>query len=255
MPDLPDLNNPDTRREALLERLAQSGQLVAAELVDTLGVSGDTIRRDLLALENAGLLRRVRGGALPLTRVLQPFHERNREVSEATQALATRAVRLIENRSALLIDGGTTAVAVARQLSASQELTIITPSPAVAVAALGKAREVIVIGGRLSEAGGMATGARAEREIELCAVDLAIIGACSVSAEQGLGADDHEEAGVKRAMIQAAQRAMVIASADKFGQRSRYRVVPLAELDVLVTDAGAERLDGFTLDSLELVHV
>ncbi|MGQ7843467.1 DeoR/GlpR family DNA-binding transcription regulator [Granulosicoccus sp. 3-233] len=250
-----DLNNPDTRREALLERLERTGQLVATELVDSFGVSGDTIRRDLLALENDGLLRRVRGGALPVARPTRPFHVRSRETSDAMQALASRAALCMQPRSALLVDGGTTAVAFTRELAAALELTIITPSPAVAVAAMGSAREVILIGGRLSESGGMATGAQAEREIALCTADMAIIGACSVSAEQGLGADDHEEAGVKRTMIQASLRTMVIASADKFGQRSRYCVVPLAALDLLVSDVSADRLSGFPLDSLELIHV
>ena len=252
---LPDLNNPDTRREALLAELARAGRLVASELASAFSVSADTVRRDLLALETEGRLRRVRGGALPVARPARPFPERSAAGTKDLSALARGAASLVGRGACLLLDGGTTLAACAHALPAELGLTIVTPSPAVAVAAQAGGHEVVTVGGRLGARSGSAFGADAERAIGRCAADLCLVGACAVDARWGLGADDHDDASLKHAMIEASTRAVAVAGAEKLGRRSRFRVIATDGLDALVTDAPPEALEPFAALSLEVVRV
>ncbi len=152
------------------------------------------------------------------------YRERSASTDPELERLARRSVQLVERGMCVLLDGGTTTVACARSLPAELTLTIVSPSPAVAMAAQANGHEVILVGGRPSELGGIAVGSDAERQIDRCAADLCLLGACGVHERYGLGADDHDEAAIKRAMLGSAARTAVITSAGKIGQRSRHRV-------------------------------
>lgn len=241
-----DLNNPDTRQSALLARL-ENGPLVAASLADELDVSLDTIRRDLIALERSGHLRRVRGGAVPVPVAppMAPFAERVAEPDDALAALAHAAVRLVPERATLLVDGGTTTAAVASRLPEGFAGLVVTPAPAVALAASARGARVHLIGGALCADGAIAVGGATERAIADCAADLAILAPCGLHPAFGLAADDAGEAGVKRAMAAAAERTMVVAGAGKLERRARHRALALDAIDVLVTDAPDDALAPF----------
>src|ERR1700761_3268508 len=102
------------RREEILARLGRDGRVVVAELVRGLSVSEDTVRRDLQELAGLGLLHRVHGGALPVAPEVLPFERRLEVAREAKVALAEAAAPLVEPVRTLVLDGGTTAVEVAR---------------------------------------------------------------------------------------------------------------------------------------------
>src|SRR4051794_7366642 len=138
------------RRQAILSRLGRDGKVVASELVDALGVSEDTVRRDLRELAAGGLVQRVHGGALPPAPASASFSERLRVAPEAKAHLAAAALPLLEGVDVLLLDGGTTALELARRLPPERACTVLTNSPPVAAALSVHPRvEVVLIGGRL----------------------------------------------------------------------------------------------------------
>jgi len=250
-----DLNNPQTRQDVLRERLDLGVPLVAAALAKELGISVDTLRRDLIALEERGLLRRVRGGAIPTTSPAPPYAVRAASPDSNLGPLADKAAGLIPGEATVFLDAGTTMNAIASRLPEGFDGLIVTPAPSVALAALGRGARVHLMGGELCPEGAMATGGSTERSAGAFAADLCLLGACGLWPGFGLSAEDGAEAGVKRAMARAAARAVVVTSASKLERRGRYRVLDLDEIDTLVTDALPEKLEVFRQAGVEVVHV
>src|SRR5689334_8240496 len=136
------------RREVILQVLADEGRLVASDLAPRLGVSLDTVRRDLDDLATTGALRRVHGGALPASTLPRRFVDRRDRDRDAKRAIAEVAVALVEPRSVVLLGGGTTVLELARCLPERLEATIVTSAPDVAVALLDhEGLEVVLLGG------------------------------------------------------------------------------------------------------------
>jgi DeoR/GlpR family transcriptional regulator of sugar metabolism len=169
------------RKQRILDRLRASGRVLASDLTATLGVSDDTVRRDLRDLAAAGLLQRVHGGALLPTPAHATFAERReRHVAEKAR-LAESAVRLFRDGLTVIVDGGTTNVEIARRIPRDLRLTVVTNSPPVALAlAEHPGVETIVVGGRLDRETLSAVGTTAAREIAAVNADLLILGVCSV---------------------------------------------------------------------------
>src|SRR4029077_6277752 len=117
------------RRDEILARLQRDGRVVVAELVAGLSVSEDTVRRDLQELAALGLLRRVHGGAPASRPGSRPFEQRLEIGQEKKAALAEAAVPLVESARTLILDGGTTALEVARHLPSSWDGGVVTKPP------------------------------------------------------------------------------------------------------------------------------
>lgn len=248
-------NTPETRQRILRTRVAEGAPLVLVQLAEEFGVSPDTVRRDLLALEAEGAVMRIRGGALPVLPPAVPAHARQTSGGALAERLARAALQLVEDGMVLMLDGGTSVARLANALPALPRSLVVTPSPAVAAATLARGTETILVGGRLSRFGGIAVGQSAERMISDIAADLCLLGACGLEADFGLGADDADEAAVKRAMAEASARAAVLTGAEKLGRRARHRVLPCEALDLLVTDAADDRTAPFADTGMEIRHV
>lgn len=229
---------PDERRQHLQLLLSREGKLVITELSRRLGVSGDTLRRDIQELAEAGLVQRVRGGALPLSPSTAPYPARRETRLTAKREVAVRAVRLIRPGQVLLLDGGTTVLEVARHLPTDLRLTVVTPSPPVVMAlAEHPGVEIILLGGTLNQRTMTVTGSSAYRALTGLNVDLCLLGVCSLHPELGLTGLDYEEAQLKRLMVRQAGETVVLLTADKLGTASPYKVAELSELTHLVTEA------------------
>ena len=142
------------RKELLLARLRAEGRIVAKELAYELGLSEDSIRRDLRELDAAGLAVRVYGGALPASPAVVDYASRHVVATASKQRIGRYAATLIEPGSTVFVDGGTTTLATIGALDRNLECTIITHSPTIATALLDHAAEVIILGGRLFKLGG-----------------------------------------------------------------------------------------------------
>lgn len=231
------------RKELLLQRLKQDGQIVARTLSAELGLSEDTIRRDLRELARDGLLQRVHGGALPLALPPSPalgnFAQRQHISTEAKPAIARAAAAMIEPGQVVFIDGGTTAVQLARQLPPGLRATVVTHSPSVAVElAEHPLVEVIMVGGRLFKHSIVAMGPAALAAIAGIHTDLYFMGVCSLHPDLGLSTGDYDEAGIKRAISHAARRTVVLASPEKLDTAAPYQIAPLSQVDTIVVQAG-----------------
>jgi DeoR/GlpR family transcriptional regulator of sugar metabolism len=229
------------RREQILELLRDDGRIVAADLPGRLGVSLDTVRRDLDELAATGLLRRVRGGALPPTPASPRFVDRvDRDLAVKGSIAATAIERLVASGQVIAIGGGTTAREVARRLPDELEATVLTTAPDVAVDLLDRSRlHVQLLGGPVNGETRTVVGAEAIDALSRVRPDLCLLGACSVDADAGVTILHRDEALVDRAMLQAATRTAVLADHSKLGTAGPWVVGSIDEVEVLVTDASA----------------
>jgi DeoR/GlpR family transcriptional regulator of sugar metabolism len=227
----------EERRDLILERLRRDGKVVAADLSGELAVSADTVRRDLRDLAEAGLLRRVHGGALPAAVGARPYALRREQAPAAKEAIALATRSLLRPGQVILLDAGTTTLEVARRLPPDLESTVITNSPPIAVAlAEHRAVEVTMLGGSLAKDAQAVVGAATVETLHSVRADVLVLGVCSLHPEVGITVVDLEESYVKRAMIENAAEVVAVSSAEKLGSAGPYVVAPLEELTHLVTE-------------------
>jgi DeoR/GlpR family transcriptional regulator of sugar metabolism len=229
------------RRDLLLERLHTQGRVIAKTIAAELGISEDSIRRDLRDLAAAGLCQRVYGGALPASPAIADYVARQAIGIPGKQRVAAAAATLIQPGSTAIIDGGTTALAVVRALPADLEATVVTHSPTVASALVDHPDvEVYLIGGRLFKHSMVACGAAAVEAARGLRADLFLLGVTGVHPEAGLTTGDADEAAMKRALANQAADTYVLASSEKIGAASRFTVLPLDEVAGIITDTNAD---------------
>jgi len=227
----------DQRKQHILNILKRDRQVVAKTLSQELGLSEDTIRRDLRELAQEGLLQRVHGGALPASPAIADFAAREQIQVESKVAIGRAAAQLIKNGQVVMLDGGTTAVQVARNLPVNLQATIITHSARIAVELVDHAGiDIILIGGRLFKHSVVSVGAAAIEAIKRIYADVYFMGVTGVHLEAGLTTGDLEEAYVKSALSQQAAETFVLASREKLGAASSYVVAPLSAVSGLIVE-------------------
>jgi DeoR/GlpR family transcriptional regulator of sugar metabolism len=229
------------RRDFLLARLRSEGKVVAKDIAAEIGVAEDNIRRDLRELAAAGLCTRVYGGALPAAPAAVDYASRRSVAPDSKQRVAALAAALIRPGSTVLLDGGTTALALAGALPPDLSATIVTHSVTVAAALVTHpAVEVQVLGGRLFKHSAVTSGAAAAEAAARVNADLFFLGVTGVHHRAGLTTGDADEAAMKRTLASRAAETYVLASADKIGAASPFAVLPLAEVAGVLTDVPAD---------------
>jgi len=235
------------RRDRMRVLIEERAFARVAELSREFGVSAVTVRSDLDALEAEGGIRRIRGGAMPFDTARlreRSFEEAAVEAAEAKARIAAAAVDLLESGMSLLLDVGTTAAAVARELlrrDGLRELTVITNGLSIALlleAAIPRL-QVVVTGGTLRPLQHSLVAPLADQVLGRVRADLALIGCNGVAAEAGVTNINLPEAEVKAAMIAAAARTVVIADGSKIGRVQLGRVADASAIDILITDPTA----------------
>ncbi|MBC7619774.1 MAG: DeoR/GlpR transcriptional regulator [Candidatus Saccharibacteria bacterium] len=223
------------RKMLLLERLTQDGQIVAKALSAELGLSEDTIRRDLRELAASGKLQRVHGGALPASAAMGDTLVRAHIAPHDKQALGRAGANMVQTGQVVLLDGGTTALQVARYLPDDLRATFITHSPQVALELATKPHlEIIMLGGRLFRHSMVNVGPTAIEAVRQLRADLYFMGVTGVHATAGLSTGDFEEAATKRALHASASETVVLASPEKLGAASPFVIAALQDIATLV---------------------
>ncbi|WP_439380344.1 DeoR/GlpR family DNA-binding transcription regulator [Amycolatopsis lexingtonensis] len=231
------------RRELLLARLAAEGKVLAKDVAAELGVSEDSIRRDLRDLAAAGLCQRVYGGALPVSPALADYGSRAAIAVDGKDRVAAVAAGLVRPGSTVILDGGTTTLAVANALPRDLEATVVTHSPTVAVALLDHAGiEVFLLGGRLFRHSAVTCGAAAAEAAQAISADVFLLGVTGVHPEAGLTTGDADEAAMKRTLARRAADTYVLASAEKLGTASRFTVLPFTDVAGVITDSADQNV-------------
>ncbi|UMR32835.1 DeoR/GlpR family DNA-binding transcription regulator [Massilia sp. MB5] len=229
------------RKELLLQILKQDGQIVAKTLSERLNLSEDTIRRDLRELAKEGLLERVHGGALPASPAMGNFAQRQQISADAKPAIGRAAAAMVRPGQVVFIDGGTTAVQLARHLPRDLRAMVVTHSPSIAVELAEHASiDVLMIGGRLFKHSIVAVGAATMEAISQIRADIFFMGVCSLHPEAGITTGDYEEGCVKRAISAASLRTVVLASQEKLDTAAPFQIAPLSQVSDIVVNAGVE---------------
>jgi DeoR/GlpR family transcriptional regulator of sugar metabolism len=244
------------RRELLLRWLREEGRLRASEVAERLGVSLDTVRRDLQELADAGALRRVHGGALPpLSPGPAGFAERRSWEEPARASVAAAGAGLLRAGEVIALAGGTTIIEVARRLAPGFEGTALTTSPDVAAAlAEHPGLTVDLAGGRLHPHARTVTGAAALAAMRSVRPHVCVLSACSLHPAAGLTLRFREEAEVVSLMVEQVERVVALLTASKLGTTGPYPVAEANRIDVLVTDAPDEDTEPFTALGVEVIR-
>jgi DeoR/GlpR family transcriptional regulator of sugar metabolism len=227
------------RKEYLLGVLKETGQIIAKSVSQELGLSEDTIRRDLRELASEGRLQRVHGGALPASAAVGDFAARQQLAPDGKVAIGRAAAKLVRPGQVVILDGGTTTLQLARHLPPDLKATVVTHSPTIAVALVEHPSiEVVLIGGRLFKHSVVAVGAAAIEAIARIRADLYFMGVTGIHPEAGLSTGDLEEAHIKRALIASAAETYVLVSAEKLNAASPYVIAALTEVDGMIVEPG-----------------
>jgi DeoR family transcriptional regulator, fructose operon transcriptional repressor len=254
-------NLPSAARQAKIrERFAERPGVSISKLAREFDVSEMTIRRDLAALEGKAHIQRTHGGAVLTERMMLEFDYRDRRAknSEVKCAIAAAARKLVRRGQRLILDTGTTTLELAALLKDGDNLTVITPSLAVA-SELQHAGgvEVILLGGVIRRGSPDLTGPVTEHCLELFAADIAFQGADGIGADGSIYNSDLRLARVDKLMRRVAKRCCVLADHTKIGQTALARSGSLADVDTFITDkaAPADTLKRFAKLGAEIVTV
>ncbi|MEX0776846.1 MAG: DeoR/GlpR family DNA-binding transcription regulator [Phycisphaeraceae bacterium] len=236
-------NSPATRRSQLLAALESRGEQSVEQLAQMLGVSGMTIRRDLQDLADSAKVIRTHGGATPAARVSFDFRflERSQQQAAAKEAIAQVAASRVRPGDSILLDSGTTTLAIARRLRLIEGITVITTSLPIASELYGLATvSTILLGGQLRHDSPDLYGAITDHSLDVLRANVAFIGADAVDA-QGHAYNASADIGrLLTRMAGAADKVYAVADHSKVGRRDLMRFADLRLWQGLITDTGLE---------------
>ena len=229
------------RHSRILDLLSQFGRVYATELSLQLGVSEDTVRRDLKVLDEQKKLRRVHGGALPLQHENKEYRQRHEEVDPLKERVALAAIPLIEEGQTILIDSGTTCLQLAMNLPTHFNYTVVTPSPLVATKLIHHNNiELILLGGKIFKPSVMALGATTNAMLRKIHFDTCFLGVCALHPSQGLSINHIDEAETLATIIEQSEQVVTLASNLKLGKMSTHKVCGANKIDCLITDSSSD---------------
>ena len=224
------------RQEFILHQLNLHNKILCADLSNKMGVSDDTIRRDLQELAQQDKLIKVHGGALS-----KSFHTAfDREMVynlEDKHIIAQKAAALVQSGMYILTSGGTSILEFAKSLDPNLNATFFTCSLNAAIEfAHHPSIEVVMIGDKVSKDSMLTTGASAVQTIESIQADLCIMGINSLDTQFGLSENDWEVVQIKKAMIKASKKTICIGISEKLNSQQKIKVANLDEIDILITE-------------------
>jgi DeoR family fructose operon transcriptional repressor len=235
---------PEQRKRRLLELLSARGWADVSQLADELRVSAATVRRDLQFLEGHGHIKRTHGGAV-LPHVSTAFEpvlvEKSGQNRKEKEAVAREAAKLVSNGEVVVLDSGSTILALAQELKRKRDLTVITNDLKIALELCdAPGFNVIVLGGKVRPSLYSVTGPSVEEALGRFNANHSFLGADGINLDAGLTNASLEEAPIKTLMIRCGQRATLLADHSKFGKASLVKVCDLTEFDLVLTDDGLE---------------
>jgi DeoR/GlpR family transcriptional regulator of sugar metabolism len=228
----------EERHQLILEALSRDAKVVLAEISKQLKVSEDTVRRDIKELSNQKLLREVRGGAIPHAPGPVELKERINYATGKKQLIAQKAVKLIKQGQVIILDSGTSALAVADALPKDFGITVFTNSyPIVNVLEDRKDVEVFFAGGRLFRESFINVGHEAISFFESIRADICFLGICSIHPELGVTGHFYDECAVKKAMIKSAGQVIALSTPEKLNTAEAFYICATSALTGMVTSS------------------
>ncbi|WP_146359370.1 DeoR/GlpR family DNA-binding transcription regulator [Arthrobacter yangruifuii] len=233
------------RHQQILLKLRAEQRVDTAELAAAFGVSGESIRKDLIHLERHGQLKRVHGGAIPADSLsFEPAVSARTEYASEKARIARAALEYLPHQGAVLIEAGSTTEKLADTFPGDRELTVFTNALPIALALVNRPLlTVFTLGGRLRSRTLAEVDEWALRSLAEMNADVAFLGTNGISIERGLTTPDAAEAQIKRAMLTSARRRVFLCDHSKINVVSTVQHAKLSNVDVLITDTGIENKD------------
>lgn len=231
-------------------------RVLMTDLANLLNVSTDTIRRDIAKLEKLGKLKKVHGGATSIGFQYNTSIEKDVYAFESKNIIAKKAITLIEPKSVVLISGGTTNLELVKHLPHRLNATFFTPSLPIAIELLAHPGiKVIFIGGLLSRDAQIAVGGSALNTLAEIKVDICFLGTGYLDAVSGLTEFDWEVVQMKKAMINASKRVVLLTISEKLNSIQRYKICEIQSIDTLITelDVTADELKPYREHNINLL--
>ncbi|WP_416957480.1 DeoR/GlpR family DNA-binding transcription regulator [Streptomyces sp. Agncl-13] len=228
----------EQRHQLILQALRSGGTVTVTDLAGRLEASAATVRRDLLKLEEDGLLTRVHGGAV-VEEDPAPFTEAAEAQVDAKDAIAARAAAMIEDGQSIILDSGSTVYRLARQLH-GRRITVITNNLAVYEELVQDENvELMLLGGMVVRESRMLDGFMAEDNLRQVHADWLFMGACGVRAGAQVMDTTVAEVPARRAMIAASDKVALLVDDTKFPGTGMVKICGPEDLDVVVTNAAS----------------
>lgn len=242
----------DERRTLILKKLNENRYIQVSDLAEELDVTTVTIRRDLDEMEADGLCIRKRGGAIrvnPGVSLEMPYNIKQHEMVEAKERIAQQALEFIEDGDTIILDAGSTTYALALLLSTKVQIKVVTNDLKIAVKLAENPKiNLICTGGTARTSVYSLQGSLTESFIKDIKVDKTFLGADAIHADGVISNVNLEEIAIKKAMIKAADRTILLADSSKFKKSGFYKVCDMEDIDILISD------DGISKESLELIE-
>ncbi|SHE74528.1 transcriptional regulator, DeoR family [Caldanaerobius fijiensis DSM 17918] len=224
-----------SRKREIKRIITEKKYVKVNELSRLFNVSEETIRRDLEALENEGILERNYGGAVLVeSATVPPLSIRAAENLEEKRLIGEKAVQLIKEGSIILLDAGTTTFQIAKKLE-NKRMTVITNDINIAYELKDKnAINVFITGGKLSGEVMALYGPETQKSIEGYNVDIAFIATTGITLTKGFTTSDIYGAEVKKSMIRAAREKIIVADSSKIGKNALITFASFSDIDCLI---------------------
>lgn len=235
------------RHTLIVRQINLHNKVLSSDLADQLDVSEDTVRRDLNELADMGKLLKVYGGALSKSYHL-PSNGADAYTLSAIKTVAEKAAKLIKDGMTVLTSGGTTMIEMVKNIPLTTTATLFTISPLVALELANHIDlQVILVGGQFSKTAGITIGSQVANYLSDIKADLCFLGANGLSAEGGVTDSDLEVVQVKKSMIKAANKLIVLTIAEKLNSEQRVKVCANNQIHTLITelDPLSEELIGY----------
>lgn len=234
----------ETRLHRIRALLSTLNRVSTEKIIQHLGVSRETVRRDILKLEAMGALRRVHGGIVATSLEPEPpLSVRNTVREKEKQDIARAAVQQLSAGQTLFIDAGSTTALLANELLSMPGMTVITNSLNVALklttAEATLNHEVILLGGHMGPSLQATSGDLTVSEIQRYRADVALLSPVGVTSASGASSFAHHEAAIARAMVKNAKTRIILADNSKIGVTSRVIYATPPEIDIIITDAAS----------------
>jgi DeoR family transcriptional regulator, carbon catabolite repression regulator len=246
----------EERFNHILKIIRKKGKVFYENLSEDLNISADTVRRDIESLHNNGLLYKVRGGAISISKNPLSFQDRTHYLAEEKELIALKAQQLIKKGQTIFMDGGSTICSIATHLPSNSSFRLVTNNMAL-VPIISKFRdiELVILGGMYDRETATNTGGQTRNEVKKYIASLYFMGTCAVQKDFGISAVFQNDGEVKQTMLRNANKTFALVNSSSLNTTEYYQVCDTKDIDGMITDLATDdpKLDEFRHLGIRLI--